>query len=69
MKRLKYTITSYQSLPKLEDFEATDENDLLNKIKSYIEGDPSFALDGLDNGFSIQTEIVEEFTNVETKKL
>jgi hypothetical protein len=69
MKRLKYTITSYQSLPELEDFEATDESDLLDKIKNYIEGDPSFVLDGLDNGFSIQTEIVEEFTNVETKKL
>jgi hypothetical protein len=69
MRKLKYTITSYQSLPKLEDFEATDESDLLDKIKNYIEEDPSFALDGLDNGFSIQTEIVEEFTNVETKKL
>ena len=69
MRKLKYTITSYQSLPELEDFEATDESDLLDKIKSYIEGDPSFVLDGLDNGFSIQTEIVEEFTNVETKKL
>ena len=69
MKRLKYTITSYQSLPKLEDFEATDEEDLLNKIKEYIEEDPSFVLDGLDGSISIQTEIVEEFTNVETKKL
>jgi hypothetical protein len=62
-------ITSYQSLPKLEDFEATDEEDLLNKIKEYIEEDPSFVLDGLDGSISIQTEIVEEFTNVETKKL
>jgi hypothetical protein len=59
MKRLKYTITSYQSLPKLEDFEAKDENDLLDKIKKYIEEDPTFALDGLDEKFSIQTEIVE----------
>ena len=59
MKRLKYTITSYQSLPKLEDFEATDEEDLLNKIKNYIEEDPSFVLDGLDGPISIQTEIVE----------
>ena len=45
MKRLKYTITSYQGLPKLEDFEAKDESDLLDKIKKYIEEDPSFVLD------------------------
>ena len=58
MKRLKYTITSYQSLPKLEDFEARDEADLLDKIKSYIKEDLSFVLDGLDGPISIQTEIV-----------
>jgi hypothetical protein len=69
MRKLKYTITSYQSLPRLEDFEATDESDLLDKIKNYIEGDPSFVIDGLDGPFSIQTEIVEEFTDVEIKKL
>jgi hypothetical protein len=69
MRKLKYTITSYHSLPKLKDFEAKDESDLLDKIKKYIEEDPSFVIDGLDGPFSIQTEIVEEFTNVETKKL
>lgn len=37
MKRLKYTITLYQSLPELEDFEVRDEADLLDKIKKYIE--------------------------------
>jgi len=66
MKRLKYTITSYQSLPKLEDFEARDEADLLDKIKSYIKEDLSFVLDGLDGPISIQTEIVEEIPDAKT---
>jgi len=68
MRKLKYTITAYQNVPKLDDFEAADESDLLTKIKQYIEEDPSFVIDGLDQ-FSIQTEIVEEILGVETKKL
>ena len=53
--KIKYIIEQTMN-HELEDFEVSNEEDLLQKIREYIKEDPAFIIEGLDDNMVIKVE-------------